>query len=254
MFRMTNTNRYCLLPGWIFLFALPGALYAQNPRDILNRYLDTVSNGSIENWNRITSVYIESISLYDHQIFETGSKNSILEQPLSYGKLYKVWPDKEKSELYSDSSFSTLTSSFYFLRDRHFIIVGNVPVTSPVQKHLWFDFYPVKIHDYIRRSKSIRLNGITEFPNDSISCYEIDIRTADRDYRVYINTQSYLLEAQYIFETDSFVRLYNYQQFGDLLIALGQATDRNGAIYAWKKYTRIKINPDIDPEIFSLPR
>ena len=40
------------------LFAAP--LLGQDAREIVNRYLDTVSNGNIDNWNKIKSTYKEN--------------------------------------------------------------------------------------------------------------------------------------------------------------------------------------------------
>ena len=55
----------------VFVFILASQFsYGQDALDIINRYIDTVSNGDVRNWNSIKSVYSESESYYGQQAFD----------------------------------------------------------------------------------------------------------------------------------------------------------------------------------------
>jgi hypothetical protein len=82
---------------------------AQNPRDILAWYLDTVSYGDVGKWEEVRSLYAESIGYFNTEEFVSGTV-SFSEPTYSYKKLFRLWPDHHKEELYSDSLFHSLTS------------------------------------------------------------------------------------------------------------------------------------------------
>ena len=54
----------------ITLVLLPALLKGQDAREIIKHYLDTGSNGNIENWNQIRSLYTEGESYYSQNDFE----------------------------------------------------------------------------------------------------------------------------------------------------------------------------------------
>lgn len=86
----------------VFLLST-SALSAQSPRGIIDRYIDTVSNGDIRNWETIKSVYSESEGYYSHDSFE-GKVNLLRSDKSNFSKSYRVPPFHHKIELYEDST------------------------------------------------------------------------------------------------------------------------------------------------------
>lgn len=171
-------------------------MQAQNATDIINRYLDTVSNGNLENWNKIKSAYIEYEVYHSQQNFEQATPNFSIVKAHS-SKLYKVWPDKEKIEIYEDSTFSRLLSSSYYLENKTVLIFHNMDpiIKSPWDdENMYFEFISARLQKLLHNNRSITLLGLKEFPVDGITCYEIEIRSKKFLYLIYFNTKTFLLE------------------------------------------------------------
>jgi hypothetical protein len=100
--------------------------YAQTAREIVNRYLDTLSNGKIENWNKIKSIYSENESFYSQQNFEQRI-DPLKKENANFTKVFIVFPYNHKHELYADSSFTIPLSTFYFLENKTIILMSNIP-------------------------------------------------------------------------------------------------------------------------------
>lgn len=236
---------------------LSTSLYGQNAREIVNHYLDTVSNGNIDNWNKIKSIYSESEGLYNQYNYE-HKVNFLKREKPNFTKVFLVFPYNRKHELYEDSAFTQLLSTFYFLENRTIILMSNMPPvikSSPSSRDEFFsDHLPVQIWKLMNKSKSVELLGIKEFPNDGFSCYEIKINIKGRNYYLYINTKTLLLEYWNGNGEDdrSFLtKYYNYKKVDDFLMPMSQSAMRNGIVYYWSNTSKIEINAAIDPEIFN---
>lgn len=230
--------------------------YGQDAREIVNRYLDTVSNGNIDNWNKIKSLYRESEGLYSQQNYEHKIDFLKKDKP-NFTKEFLVFPYNHKHELYEDSVFTKLSSTFNFLEKRTIILMGNMPPvikhTSPRDESI-SDHLPIQIWKLMNKSKSVKLLGIKEFPNDGFSCYEIKIHTKGRNYYLYINTKTFLLEYWNGNEEEdrSFLtKYYNYKKVEDFLMPMSNSAMRNGVVYYWNNIRKIEINADIDLEVFN---
>jgi len=230
---------------------------AQSAKDIVNRYLDTVSNGDIDNWNKIKSIYSESEGSYSHQHYE--QKIDFLKTDnINFTKIFTLFPYNHKHELYADSAFTKLLSTFYFLESRTIVLISNMPPVikpaSPSRDEFFSDHLPVQIWKLMNKSKSVELIAIKEFPLDQVTCYEIKINTKGRNYYAYINTETFLLQYWNGNEEEdrSFLtKYYNYKKVGDFLMPMSHSGTRNGIVYFWNNTRKIEINADINPEIFS---
>jgi hypothetical protein len=240
-----------LITAFVFLSTF---LYGQTAREIVNRYLDTVSNHNIKNWDKIKSTYTESMSSYSQSDFEQKGSFLELNKP-SYTKMYSVLPYQSKHELYDDSLFTHLTSTFYFLKDKTVIYMANLPkqeVSSRPRDEFFSPHLPVQIWKLMEKSKSVELLGTKEFSGGSL-CYEIRITTRGRKYLLYINTDTFLLEYWNDREDGDIsimTKLYDYKQVDDFLIPLCSYMTRNGTIYFWSRITKTELNPVIDQKIF----
>ncbi len=231
------------------------SLHGQDAREILRNYLDTVSNGNIDNWNQIKSIYTESESLYTQQSFD--QKVDLLKKDkANFSKMFIVFPYNHKHELYEDSSFTKLSSTFYFLEDRTIILMGNMPPiikNQPFERDEFFSNHlPVEIWKLMVKSESVELLGIKEFPTEELECYEIKMITEGRNYYLYINPKTFLLEYWNRSGDPSLLtKFYNYKKVEDLLMPMSHCSTRHGLVYYWNNTRRIEINVDIDPEIFN---
>lgn len=240
----------------IVFILLATSLYGQDAREIINRYLDTVSNGNVDNWNKIKSTYIESEVCYSQQNFEQKVSFLKPDKP-SFHKSYRVPPYNHKIEIYEDSAFTRLLSSFYYLKNRTIILLGNIPpmIKEPAPRDEFFsDHLPVQISKLVDKSKSIELLGIKQFPIEGLQCYEIKITTKGRNYVLYINTDTFLLEYWNGREDEDMsilAKFYNYKKVDGFLLPMSDCLMRNGVVYFWKNIKQIEINADIDPQLFN---
>lgn len=239
----------------IVFFLLTTSLYGQDAMEIVNRYLDTVSNGDIVNWRNIRSTYTESEVYYSQNDFDQRVNLLRPDKP-SFHKSFRDVSLGEKSEIYADSTFTELQSSFYFLKDKTIIVLGNIPpiIKKTVGRNESFpEHLPLQVWEWMQASKSVELLGVKEFPLDGIHCYEIRMSTRRRNYMLYINTETFLLDYMNGREDGDMsflVKLSNYTRVGDLLIPFSDSMMRNGVTYYWRHIRRIELNAEIDSEIF----
>ncbi len=226
--------------------------FSQTGREILNRYLDTVSMGNVNNWSKIKTIYATSIFYYSSEDF--GHKIQLsLYNNLGYKKILKIWPEQQKEEIYKDSLYKGTPNKFYFLKKKHVIIMGMMtPIETPAIKSVQFDFFPVKIKNYINKSKSIRFIGLKELPGHS-PCYEIDIDAKEGKHQLFFNTKTFLLEGIYFPATKDYMIISDYKNVDGYLIPTSTTTFKNGVKYAWETITAIVLNGPIDPLKFIPP-
>ena len=240
----------------VFVFILASQFsYGQDALDIINRYIDTVSNGDVRNWNSIKSVYSESESYYGQQAFDQKVDLLKKDKP-NFQRSYRVPPYDHRIELYEDSTFTKLLSTFYYLKDRNILLIGNIPpiIKEAGKRDEFFsDYPPVYIWKLVDKSKSMELLGIKQFPVDGLSCYEIKVSTKGRDYFFYIDTKSFLLNYWSINgegDRSSLFKFYNYKSLDDFLIPMSESSMRNGTIFYWNNIKKIVLNSKIDPKLF----
>ena len=78
----------------IAFLAIAVSASAQDPKEIVKKYINTVSNGDIKNWKKISSVYAESIGAYGQDNFENKSDFDVMRP--GFSKTYVV-PNKQKT-------------------------------------------------------------------------------------------------------------------------------------------------------------
>lgn len=236
------------------LFASP--LSGQDARDIVNRYLDTVSNGNIDNWNKIRSTYTESEVYYSQQDFEQ-KVDFLKSDKAHFHKSYRVPPYHHKIEIYEDSTFTKMLSAFYFLQKRTILLLGNIPPiikpAPPPEDDYLTDHVPVRVWKLLQESRSVELLGVKHFPVEGLQCYEVKIAEKDRTCLLYINTATFLLE-YYNRRKDGdmsfLVKFSDYKKIDDFLIPMSDYSMRNGIVFYWRNIRKIEINADIGPEVF----
>ncbi len=232
----------------ILLMAVPAWVYAQSAQEIIANYFDTVSHGDIRNWSQIKSAYIESRSVYSAAEYE-GKPDFTLSKPTTH-KLYRVWPDQSREDLYQDSS---LVSSFFHLRKEQFFVMGNMepmPMSSgPYEPY--FEFDPVRIRNLMDKAKSIELVGTVDM--QGINCFEVRLHLKELVWRFYFNAHTFLLE----FWSNSpdgagetLTKVYDYKRVENFLIPMSEVKSRNGVIFFSATRSRVDLNVDIDPGRF----
>jgi hypothetical protein len=235
------------------LFVFPS--HAQTAREIVNKYLDTVSNRDIHRWDSITSTYTESVEFYSQNNFDQKI-SFVTDGKPSYSKTYTLFRDKKvKTEMYSDSTYSKLSSRFYFLPSGSIVILGNQPPIkrSPSAKHNNMDFLPVQIWKLLNRCESLDLLGVKEFISENLSCYEIRMVVEDRIYMLYIDVTSYLLEywnGREDQDLKNVTGFRNYKQVNGLLLPMTEFLKKNGVIFYQSDTKKFEVNPRLDPKIF----
>lgn len=242
-----------LLLFTILILSKPG--YGQEANEIVNNYLKIVSNGNIENWSKVKSIYKESEAYYSQSDFDQKI-NLIKSDKPSFHKSFVVLPNLHKNEIYADSSFSKLTSTFYFLKDRTIILLNNIPPIikePPPKDEIQSVNLPVQISKLLEKSKSVELTGVKNFAADGVSCYEIRIISKGRIYTLYINTKTFLLEywnGRGDEDISILTKFSNYKEVDGLLIPMSESLMKNGNIFFWEHIRKYLINVDIDEEVF----
>jgi len=241
---------------WIYFFVIQlTPSFGQTGEEILNKYLDTVSNGNVKKWDDIKSLYVTSSYYFSASAFQSQGKTMTTDD-LGYKKLYKIWPDKQKEELYRDPNYSDVPSKFYFLKNKHVIILNITsmpPMETPVRKSLWFEFYPKRIQQYIKESKEINFIGEKEIPGKTSAYYEVEIKTKEENHYLLFNKETYLLEGKFFPDKDIYWIFSDYKETEGYLIPMLDTGIRDGIVFFWVMYNEFKFNIAIDPKIFIPP-
>src|SRR5687767_14751689 len=150
----------------ILLVLVASSAHAQSAEEIVNRYLDTVSNGNIENWNKIKSIYIENESYSSQQDFEKQINFLKIEKP-NFNRLFGARRYGSRIESYDDSTYTNLKSTFYFLKDKTVVslphIAPMITKNSGKDSEFFSEQTPVYIRNLLEKSSSAELLGIKEF-------------------------------------------------------------------------------------------
>jgi len=241
-------KRYFLLIG-VFIHLSTFLVDAQSVDSILNRYNAKVSNGDIENWQKIKTAIIISEGGYSQSGYDnTPDFNPKISR---ISKHYWEWPDKSLLELYEDS---VVVSRYYTIRGKHIFFLGNMPPVDPSPpdaENYGFGFDPMFIEFIRKKSKTITWRGIKNF--DTGDCHAIEFKTKSKTWIVYFNVDTFLVD---YFGGDSpdeslmLTRVEDYQPVDNFLIAMKHTSMRNGNIFTWQLYREIKLNASIDPKIF----
>jgi hypothetical protein len=231
----------------IFLICIALCSKAQSPKEVIQRYLDTVSLGAIEEWTNMKSAYIERLVFFSdpNAAAKIGHKAMT-----SLHKSYRVWPDKSLSEVYEDSVLSMKT---LHVRDKHFLIYKNgfkvEYSTEPYEPY--FEFDPVLIQSLLKKAKSVTFEG--EKIIDGIRCLDIQIKTRQLKWHFYFNMDSYLLEYWYNTPDESvpsLTKVYDYKPIGNFLIPMSEHKINNGNIFYSGNIIKLELDKEIAPEKF----
>jgi hypothetical protein len=240
---------------FLFLLCATTSLHAQDAKEILQKYFETVSNGDIKNWDTIKSVYIESEGFYSQQSFDgqpdfSGTK-------VTYSKTYRVWPHWLKTEIYEDSTYARLLSSSLSLGNKNKTIqwFKNVPaIVTPIKDVQWH-FYPVILYRIVKKA-SVKYKGIRSFESGSISCFDVEVKSKDTHLNLYINSNTYLLEYLKMFnasDSSNYTKFYNHKNVGGFVFEMSTHSMRKGTIFFSYQIKKIHLNYPIDPDIFREP-
>src|SRR5687767_7655152 len=89
----------------LFLVFAASMANAQDAREIIRHYIDTVSGGSIKNWDKVATLYYEGQSYYSQNDFEQKSNLLNPDKPGYFRTHLDSKAHKSKNELFADSSF-----------------------------------------------------------------------------------------------------------------------------------------------------
>lgn len=245
--------KHCILRQLIVTISclfLLSPVNGQNPRELLYQYLYTVSGGDVSKWDEIKTYYATTKNYFNSGDFEQGH-NTADKGEITYGKQYKVWPDKMKVELYSDSLFLKALSSFYFFKSKNVVVLGDMDPIENVTDGLQIDLYPVLIKNYMVDCRSISYNGMKFVLGIKSRMHEIEIETKQGEYFFFlISPETHLLDAIYYPKGRYYVALSNYQNIAGYLLPTRETSMREGTIFSWTHYKTISFNVPIDPKKF----
>jgi hypothetical protein len=226
-------------------------LHAQDAHTIIDNYFNSVSNGNRDNWNKIKSAYIESISSYNQRAADKQLPNFVAQKPKTH-KLFIVWPDKCKDELYEDS---TLVSTFYHNKKNHFFVMGNMPPmpVTPHEKEPFYEFFPVTLKKMLESDPSIVAVGMQELEGDQY--HHIRIETSSVTWNLYFSTETYLLgywNNNFFGDSITMTKVDKYERIDEYLIPTLEVKTREGIPFFWDEIKKIQLNVIFDDKIFQV--
>jgi hypothetical protein len=253
---LMNSNWYLrqlnkMLCGCLFSLIIVNFSNAQTGREIIDKYLDTISSGEAAKWERVKTFYATSKGYFSTENFKQsfGMPNS---DKISYLKIFRIGSDKMKEELYGDSLFQQLTSSFFFVKNKKIIFLNNVPpmeVTS--DNSLLFDFPPTIVKKYLNESTKINYVGISNVPNSPLKFYQVDLKTKDGQYRsLFFEVATFLLGSIYFPEANVYWTYSNYKNIDGYLIPTVTENVNDGVVFSRRIYETIKFNGPMDKSKF----
>src|SRR5690349_697607 len=178
-----------LLVCGLFFF-LPTVLCAQNAREIINHYLDTVSGGNIANWGKIKTVYIEAETFYSQEEFDR-TQPTLSAKVVKYTKTFQEFPDKLKIETYEDSTYTRFSSATLWLaKENKLILLFNnmAPIIKEFDDEPG-DLHPVYISKLVKKSKALNYKGIKNFDTAGSSCFDVEVVSKDVKIDLYFNVK-----------------------------------------------------------------
>ncbi|MEI9919700.1 MAG: hypothetical protein WDO14_12990 [Bacteroidota bacterium] len=233
---------------WIALTLFSNVLFAQSANDVLENYFKVVSNGDINNWDKIKTAYLETSDTF----VQPGNQNvpSLLSQKGSRQKMYRVWPDMSMTEVFDDT---VVSASYYHVKGKHFLIFKqNPPIPLPTGPYEpYFEFEPVMVYHALKKNKQVENLGLKNI--GTCECFDIKIVTKNLIWHFYINPDNSLLE-YWSNSTDgeetTITRVFNYAKIDNYLIPLSESKSRDGHDFFWSKRNVVKLNIPIDPNKF----
>ena len=239
----------------IILLAGSSCLFGQDVNEIMQHYFDTVSGGSINNWRKIKTAYVESTGYFNDPSLNVGSTHppSMMESKTNYHRAFREWPDKLKTQIYEDSTYQILLSSNLWKDEKLVMKFRNGPPIIKQWPHVKWDFMPVVIHNLLKNSEEKKFIGIKNFEDDGITCFVIELVTEGQTTNLYFNRNTYLLEYMKILnpsDSNNYTRYYDYKLIDGFLIHASSYGTRNGVITNAMKKTKILFNIPIDQHVF----
>lgn len=148
-----------------------------------------MSNGDIQNWYRIRSVLLDKEVFYGQEEYEQSGPN-VSCPTVYYDKTYRVFPDKSKAEIYADSTYNELESSWSYLRDRTIVQFKNMPsiIKKRPNPNLW-NFKPIEIFELMKESKSLSNKGVKDFTMEGVPVLILKLRRGMVRSCIYILIQ-----------------------------------------------------------------
>lgn len=226
----------------------------QTAVEVIEKYIDTVSNGDIQNWYKIRSVLLEKEVFYGQEEYEQSGPN-ISGPTVHYDKTYRVFPDKSKAEIYADSTYNELESSWWYLGDRTIIQFKNMPpiIKKRPNPKLW-NFKPIEILELMKESKSLSNKGVKDFRMEGVFCFDIEVEKGNgKIMHLYFDTTSYLLrftKNSNEFESLSYATYGDYKVIDGLLFYTLTYAMKNGRIFFSSRTRKIHVNFPIDDKKF----
>jgi hypothetical protein len=233
------------------LFVCSQVLKAQDAAHIINSYCKAVSNGNVENWAKIKTVYYETVSSF----YDTPGGNDLHLTPVkpSYNREYLMLPDTHVFKHYEDSSFSVLKGASYFLPDKIVLIIANLaPIVRPPRTgRQALEFPPMMFMRWLKEGKDLRYNGLKNLPNATATFHELEWITDDgKTCRYYFNAENFLYE--YSTVTSDGIKFhqnhyFNYEQHGEYLLPMDVVSLSDGKLFSARHIKRVIFNAEIEP-------
>ncbi len=239
---------YCLFVSLFFICSFE--CRGQDAGKILDEYLLSASAGNLSNWDTIKSAYIESKGFYK------TDDNGFKEDKTTYSRVYRVWPDKLRTEVYEDSTFTKLLMYSLWLGKKQKLIHWfpySQPSIVPIEEVKW-DFDPVVINQMKKKATSIKYLGEYTIAAEDLTCDVIQSKTKDDTLNLGFNKSSGKLEFGSPTDYDkNMARYMNYIRINGLSFYLTSTAFRNGNIMFYNHITRIEFNRKFDEKLFDDP-
>jgi hypothetical protein len=247
--RLIATGEFKLLVSCLFFF-IGNNVNAQTAKDIIANYLDSVSYGNPKKWHQVKTFSATTKGYFNAE--RMNNAISLTEKgSTSYKKIFKLWPEKMKEELYSDSLYTTLTSECLFIKNKRIFKMGTMsPIESEGDNSLWFDFLPVIVENYVKAAKAVTYKGVSHLPGLTSPMHEIEIQSRDKIRRLFFNVDTNLLEALYFPEANVYWFYSDYTNVDGYLMPLTIMSISEGGIFSRTEYGSMSFNPDINLNVF----
>jgi len=245
---MNRIFKYCVFAYLLFMSCLDSR--GQDARKILDEYLLSASSGNLGNWDTIKSAYVESKGFYKTE------NNAFNQANTTYTRVYRVWPDKLRTEIYEDSTFTKLLMYSLWLGKEQKLIhwfANSQPSIVHIEEVRW-DFDPVVINQLKNKATSIKYLGEYKVAAEDLTCYVVQIKTKNETLNLGFNKTTGQLE--FGSPTDyenNMARYMDYTRINGLSFYLTSTAFRNGSIMSYYHITRIEFNRKFDEKLFDDP-
>lgn len=254
------SNRHFAFFFFLYVFqCLPFKCICQDAHDILNSYFAAIITKDGNNWEDISTIYIEGLGSHDLKQFNQATPT--LNPPKSNAfKHYIEVGNKEAVILYADTTYAIQLSKLFVSKKKVIILLGGHDpiVKEPGQHQRFFEFHAILVKRLVQEAVSLRYNGLRSPGSGFNGKYqEVEIVTKDMQTLLYFSRDTHLLEfwttiiGDNLPATTHYEDYHNYQGY---LIPRSAASFRNGMMYYWSRVGNMALNTKLDPTVFDYKR